>query len=72
MSPIIFLPLFNNVLKLAEDLNKGYGFRFHLTIPHSAKLPPVGAYVYIKWLTNHPVVTTRLRFPNIVLMAHVK
>lgn len=50
MSPIIFLPLFNNALKLAENHNKGYGFRFHLTIPHSAKLPPVGAYVNIKWL----------------------
>ena len=41
MSPMIFpLPF----LKLA------YRFHFQLTILNSAKLPPVGVYVYIKWL----------------------
>jgi len=50
MSPIIFILTFNPLLKLAEDLNKGHGFFFQLSIPNSSNLPPVGAYVYIKWL----------------------
>jgi len=50
MSPIIFLLTLNPLLKLAEDLNKGHGFLFQLSIPKSSNLPPVGTYIYIKWL----------------------
>ena len=50
MSPIIFILTFNPLLKLAGDLNKGHGFLFQLSIPNSSNLPPVGTYIYIKWL----------------------
>ena len=50
MSPIIFILTFNPLLKLAEELYKGHGFLFQLSIPNSSDLPPVGAYIYIKWL----------------------
>ena len=50
MSPIIFILAFNPLLRLAEVLNQGHGFRFKLMIPNSDDYPPINAYIYINGL----------------------
>ena len=53
LSPIIFLLVFNPVLKLAESLNSSHGYQFQLKIKDTEMLPPVGTYVYIKWTEDN-------------------
>ena len=49
---MIFLLVFNPLLRLAESLNCPHGYTFQLPVPNSDGLPPVGSFVYIKWLES--------------------
>ena len=53
LSPVIFLLVFNLVLKLAESLNSSHGYQFQLKIRGTEILPPVNTYVYIKWTEDN-------------------
>jgi len=49
LSPVIFLLVFNPLLKLAEDLNSAHSYRIQLPIKGIDDLPPVDSFVYVKW-----------------------
>jgi len=54
LSPIIFLLVFNPVLKLAESLNSSYGYKFQLEIKGAEMFPPVNTYLYnMKWTEDN-------------------
>ena len=48
MSPIIFLMVFNPILKLVQSLSSP-GFTFRLPIPDSHGLPEIGCTIYVEW-----------------------
>ena len=53
LSPIVFLLVFNPVLKLAESLNSSHGYKFQLEIKGTEMLPPVNTYLYMKWTEDN-------------------
>ena len=48
MSPIIFLMVFNPILKLVQSLSYP-GFTFRIPIPNSNDLPEPGSTIYVEW-----------------------
>ena len=49
LSPIVFLLVFNPILKLAGSLNQSYGYKFQLPVEGTDMLPPIKTTIYVKW-----------------------
>ena len=49
LSPILFLLCFSPITAYAEKISFT-GFQMIHTLPHSSNLPPIGSYIYVKWM----------------------
>ena len=49
LSPILFLLCFSPITAYAEKISST-GFQMIHTLPHSSNLPPIGSYIYVKWM----------------------
>ena len=72
MSPIVFLLAFNPLLKLAADLNQGYGYSIELPLQNSDDFPPLDSSIYVKWEELSLLDGIELESQNISKMALVK